>query len=524
MSDFAAELSTALDQLRVVEAELVARNAALLAAQADLEAERQRYQELFELAPVAYLVTDEHGAVVEANRAADELIGVPARRLVGKPLTTFLPTGERRTIRSLLLEIHYDGRIHERELRLAPRPGEDVLVRARVRGVVRDGVRRELRWSLEDVTALPQSELDLRLLAGELETRVDSRTAELEVERARLAAVVENIPAGVVLLEAGTRRVLAANETAVRILGDVGLTDREGYRADGSRYGPDDWPVARSLMTGETVSAERIVLARPDGSHTILESSSAPIPDAEGRTTAAVSIFQDVTARERREAAEREFVTNAAHELRTPLAAIASAVELLQSGAKDDDEARERFLHHIERESQRLQRLVRALLTLARVQTQTEAPRLEIVPLCALLEETVRAVEPRPRVPVVVACAPDVAALAHPDLLERVVANLVANAAQYTSEGRIDVAAATVDSDVVELSVADTGRGIVAAERERMFDRFFRGSRDSDGFGLGLAIVSEAVRAMDGTIAVDANDEGGTVVRVRLRGATVLDR
>src|SRR5204863_6019450 len=97
-----------------------------------------------------------------------------------------------------------------------------------------------------------------------------------------------------------------------------------------------------------------------------------------------------------------------------------------------------------------------------------------------------------------------------------------ANAVQYTSEGRIVVRARANGDGVVELSVADTGRGILPAERERVFDRFFRGARDADGFGLGLAIVSQAVRAMEGTIDIESRDGAGTIVRVRLRAASVV--
>jgi signal transduction histidine kinase len=279
----------------------------------------------------------------------------------------------------------------------------------------------------------------------------------------------------------------------------------------------------RSLLTGEEVTNERAEIVQPDGERLVIEVSSAPIRDRSGQVIAAVSVFYDVTARERREAAEREFVTNAAHELRTPLAAIAGAIELLQSGAKDDPDARDTFLGHIERETDRLQRLVRAMLTLARVQTQTEAPRLEIVELCPLLDEAARTIKPSSRVAVEVECPRDLAALANPDLLERVVANLAANAVQHTSAGRILLRAVKFGDDAVEISVADTGTGVAPEERDRMFSRFFRGrDRDGDGFGLGLAIVSEAVHAQGGTIDVESPEGGGTAVRVRLRGATVM--
>jgi PAS domain S-box-containing protein len=521
----ADELTAALEALRVAEEELREQNDALVAAQVELESERRRYEELFELAPIAYLVTDELGTIERANRSAEELLGAAASLVEGKPLAALVPPNARRELRTLLLELAGDGRVHELAIRLRPRGRDEIVVVARVSGVARGDIGRELRWSLEDVTERGRAETELRVLAAELEARVAERTEEVEAQHTRLAAIVQNVPIGLVLVEARTGRPETANDTALEIFGNaVDFAERQGYREDGSRYGPDDWPVVRSLRTGERVVGERAEVVRPDGSRLKVELSSTPIRNPRGRIVSAVSVVHDVTERERREVAQREFVANAAHELRTPLAAITGAIELLQSGAKDDPDARDVFLGHIERETGRLQRLVRAMLTLARAQTEAEAPRLEIVPLGPLLSQTVKALEPPPSVAVELECPPDLAAVANRDLLERVVANLAANAVQYTSEGRIVVRARADGDDVVELSVSDTGRGIAPPERERMFDRFYRGPRDRDGFGLGLAIVSEAVRAMDGTIDVESQDGAGTVVRVRLRAATVLAR
>jgi PAS domain S-box-containing protein len=522
MSDVARELSKALEQLRVAEEELRKQNEALVAAQLALEGERRRYEELFEIAPIAYLVTDELGTIEAASRLAEDLLGGGKRLLAGKPLAAFVPTHERRGIRKLLAQLAHDMHVHDSEFRLARRDGDDILVRARARAAHgRDG-RRELRWSLEDVTKQRHNETELRLLAAELERRGGERTKEVEAERARLAAIVDNLPIGLVLIEAGTERLEMVNEAATAIFGDaVELSEREGYREDGSKYAPDEWPVVRSLRTGEQVSGERGEIVRSDGTRFKVELGSAPIHDSQGRIVSAISVVRDVTERERHEAAEREFVTNAAHELRTPLTAIAGAIEVLQAGAKDDGEARERFLGHIERESKRLQRLVQALLTLARAETGAETAKVEIVPLLGVVEEAIEALEQAAVVPIEIDCPADLGAIANRELLERVVANLVANAAQNTSEGKIAIRAVPTD-DVVELSVADTGRGIEPEERDRVFERFFRGTRDRNGFGLGLAIVSQAVRVMDGTIDVDSPEGGGTVVRVRLRAATVL--
>jgi len=522
MSDIAQELSAALAQLRAAEEELRERNEALVVAWSEVEAERLHEKELFANAPVAYVVTDAEGTIQRANQAAAGLLGTAPERLEGMPLIGFVTPAERNAIQALLRELGHDSSVHELEVRVTHQVRGEIFARARVRAMTRAGRRRELRWSLEDVTAQRRVEIELRVLAVVLEKRVEERTRELEKERARLSAILESLPVGLVLIDAETRRAEVANAAASEILGGaVELSDREGYRAGGPRYTDDDWPVVRSLETGERVVGERAEIVRGDGSRVHVELSSAPIRDPNAGIVGAVSIVHDVTDREQREVAEREFVTNAAHELRTPLAAIIGAIEVLQAGAKDDPEARERFLGHVEREAQRLRRLVQALLTLARAQTGAEDAKLEIVPFCTLLEEVVATLKPPPAVPVEIDCPADLGTIGNRDLLERVVANLVANAAQHTSKGRIEVRAVGSDG-VVELSFTDTGPGLPADERDRIFDRFYRGSHDREGFGLGLAIVSQAVRAMDGTIEVDSPEGGGTVVRVRLRAATVL--
>ncbi|HEV2901982.1 MAG TPA: histidine kinase dimerization/phospho-acceptor domain-containing protein, partial [Gaiellaceae bacterium] len=210
------------------------------------------------------------------------------------------------------------------------------------------------------------------------------RTAALEDQRSLLEAIVENIPVGLVVLDqdgvpntanAEALRILRADSIDASILPD--WREIDVLRLDGSRVELQEWPISRTLATGAIVTGEQyeVVLG---GRRTILEISTAPIVSASGERKGAVGVLRDVTVREQAERAERDFVTNAAHELQSPLAAIVSAIEVLQAGAKDGPE-RDVFLAHIERESDRLARLVRALLILARTQTGVEAPRDELV-------------------------------------------------------------------------------------------------------------------------------------------------
>ncbi len=220
---------------------------------------------------------------------------------------------------------------------------------------------------------------------------------------------------------------------------------------------------------------------------------------------------------ERRERAEREFVTNAAHELRTPLAAIVSAIEVLQSGAKDVAEERDAFLADIQRESDRLSRLVRALLVLARAQTGQETVSRERVRLRPIFEEIAQSLHPNDGVAVEVRCAPELAVRAARDLLEQAFSNLAANAAKHTHSGRIEFVAAPAAEGWVAAEVRDTGVGIQREEHDRVVDRFYRGEgRGADGFGLGLAIVDEAVSALGGKMEMESSPGKGTTVRVLL--------
>jgi PAS domain S-box-containing protein len=350
----------------------------------------------------------------------------------------------------------------------------------------------------------------------------------LEEQRSLLQAVVENIPVGIVVVDqAGVPHT--ANAEALQMLGADSIEapvfsdwrEIEVYRLDGSDVELEEWPISRTLASGDVVSGDRYEVVL-EGRRTILEISTAPVVAASGERTGALAVLRDVTLRERAERAERDFVTNAAHELQSPLTAIVSAIEVLQAGAKDGPE-RDVFLAHIEREADRLARLVRALLVLARSQIGLEAPRDELVALRPLLEEIGGGLRVPPGVELKIDCPSDLAVVTNRELVEQAVVNLAENAAKLTDAGRILLSGADAGGGAVEIAVSDTGPGIAAAERSRVFGRFYRAGADAtSGFGLGLAIVRAVAHALDGELELDSEVGTGTTIRLRLPKAAAM--
>jgi two-component system phosphate regulon sensor histidine kinase PhoR len=356
--------------------------------------------------------------------------------------------------------------------------------------------------------------------------RVLERMAAGDRERLLLEAVVENIPAGLVVVD-GDGAPLVASREALRIFGKTDPADvagwerNEAYRLDGTPVDPEDRPIARTLRTGEVVSGEVLEFVI-DGRHAIFEISTAPVIGPSGERGGGISIFRDVTVRERTERAERDFVTNAAHELQSPLAAIVSAVEVLDAGAKDGPE-RDVFLGHIHQAADRLSRLVRALLILARSQTGVEAPRDELVAVAPLLHQVGAGLRLAEGVALEVECSDHLAVVTNRELVEQAVVNLAENAAKATQVGRIVLSARKRADNSVEIAVSDTGPGISPLERARVFERFYRADPGgSPGFGLGLAIVRAADDALKGDVGLDSKLGAGTVVRLRIPGAASL--
>ncbi len=228
---------------------------------------------------------------------------------------------------------------------------------------------------------------------------------------------------------------------------------------------------------------------------------------------------------QRTDALRAALLSSVSHDLRTPLSSIKAATSsLLQEDVQWDDEARRSFTLAIQREVDRLNRLVGNLLDMSRIEGNALKPEKEWYPLAELVHDVLGRMQPLLQDRIVQTSLPDDLPPVALDYLEidQVLTNLIENAVHYTSADSPIEISAHVDGEQVSVNVADHGPGILPSNMERIFDKFYRvldTQRDAAhprGSGLGLAVCRGLVEAHGGRIWVENREGGGAIFRFTL--------
>jgi two-component system phosphate regulon sensor histidine kinase PhoR len=359
-----------------------------------------------------------------------------------------------------------------------------------------------------------------------------AREAQLLGTKTRLAAaeaIAAALPDPLLVLDE-RRRIVRANRAAESFVGPLAaprdlatalrnpavLTAADAVlRGEASRI--IDFAVAVPIERQLRAYLSRIEPAAPDGA-------------------AALLVLYDIGAVKRAEQMRADFVANASHELRTPLAALSGFIETLRGPAREDAEARERFLAIMQQQAERMTRLVEDLLSLSRVELNEHMPPQDRVALVPLLRDLVdvfelRAGERRMRILLRLPSElPDV--IGDHDELVQLFQNLIDNAIKYSrTGGAITIGAEPVLRPAPEggsgavpfvaVAVRDEGEGIAREHLPRLTERFYRvdtaRSRAMGGTGLGLAIVKHILNRHRGFLAIESTPGVGSVFTAFLR-------
>lgn len=342
------------------------------------------------------------------------------------------------------------------------------------------------------------------------------RLGELTRDRARMQAILSGMVEGVLVVDRQGRLQLV-NQAAQRMLKvDESAIGRPYVEV--IRHPDIAAPVATALR-GEEVDTRELLLAR-DAARIFIARAAPVTTDGGG---GAVLVLHDITDLRRADQIRRDFVANVSHELRTPLTAIRGYVEALLDGPVDEENTR-RFLGIIGRQSARMERLVKDLLRLARLDARQELLERAPCDVQALFHSIVADLAPSidaKHQQVTIDVADDACSVnADPTKLHDIVRNLAENAVNYAPERAEIVLTARRNGARVEVEVADSGPGIPADDLGRVFERFYRvdKSRTGPGTGLGLAIVRHLVELHGGEVRASNRPGGGAVFTVTLPG------
>ena len=225
------------------------------------------------------------------------------------------------------------------------------------------------------------------------------------------------------------------------------------------------------------------------------------------------------------ENARRRFVSDASHELKTPLAAIRLLTDSILQTENMDAETTREFVADIGSEAERLSRITEDLLRLTKLDSGVEEQAAAVVDVLPVLEQVVRLqslVAQEKGLDLTYTAEENCVVCATQDEVHQVIYNLIDNALKYSSKGTVAVVLKQTGGKVI-LTVEDQGPGIPEEDLERVFDRFFRvdkaRSRAAGGTGLGLSIVSDTVRRRGGTVWAENRSEGGAVFTVQWNAA-----
>ena len=369
----------------------------------------------------------------------------------------------------------------------------------------------------------------------------------IEHERARLSAILDQLPEGILITESVNGSISYINDAAAHIFGTstqqlIGSPLHHlpyGYqlqKINGRPVQPWNFMIIRAL-TGETITCQDTIITRPGESHTFILSSAAPLRAENGAISGAVIVFQDVTAKKSIEQQKNEFLSIASHELRTPITAIQGFAEILQfqmAGKTDLDPQSIRALAVISEQSERLSQLIEEMLDISRIENVqlllTRAPH-DLISTVQHVVETQASTSKNHRIKLVLEGLTEHESLTgniDENRMVQVLSNLINNAIKYSPGGgtievglRYTIKESTIPDAANEclIWVKDTGLGIPAADLPHIFKRFHRSSSvDSSisGLGIGLYLVKELVTRHGGHVWAESSEGTGSTFYVKL--------
>lgn len=521
-----AELSLTLEELSVTAEELSQQNEVLIATRQELEAERERYQSLFEFAPDGYFVTDPQGITLETNQAGAQLLNVPQPYLQGKPLAIFVADADRQHFRSKRQQLATQRRPDWQQpgdwlLDVQPRKQPHVPALISVSASFNfQGQVTGLRWLLRDLSERQRAEQTIHDQAALLDIASDA-----------------------ILVENGEHQIAYWNQGAERLYGwtaDEALSQNTQELLYGESL--SELEIIQRVVAEQGEWQGELVQHSRSGQSIIVDSRWTQVQTQDATLPSTLIVNTDITEKKQLQAQIQQaqrlesigtLASGIAHDLNNILTPVLAIAQLLPLKLPEVDPSIQRMLEIMTINVQRGANLIQQVLIFARGTTQPPTV-FSLHNLFSEVEKIVTATFPKS----ITYCSdipPDLWAV-HGDAtaLHQVLMNLCINARDaMPNGGTLCVAAENVAMDetyarmyvdahaglYVVITCSDTGTGIPPDQLVQIFDPFFTTKAQSEGIGLGLATVRGIIKSYDGFIQVSSRVGEGSQFQVFLPAA-----
>lgn len=389
---------------------------------------------------------------------------------------------------------------------------------------LRRGAERFARGELSHRLAVPTSREiaglaeSMNKMAAQLEERIGTIVSQRNEQQAVLSSMIEGV-----IAVSGRGRVMSLNQAAAAMIQET-AAHAEGRTVEEVIRNAELQQFVRLALDSAEPVEDQIVLHENSRSEQHLRVHGTALADEGGQKIGVLIVMNDITRLCRLEQVRSDFVANVSHELKTPVTSIKGFIETLLDGAIEKPDERRRFLEIIARQTDRLNSIIDDLLTLSRVEQQSEEQMdTETVRVHGVLGAAVELCELKASqkdISIEIDCDEEMTVRANASLLEQAVVNLVDNAIKYSDAGgTIRIKAARGEAEVL-IGVHDHGCGIAKEHLPRLFERFYRvdkaRSRNLGGTGLGLSIVKHIAQSHKGRVSVQSTVGKGSVFTLHL--------
>jgi PAS domain S-box-containing protein len=498
--------------------------------------ETQNYLEsLIGYANAPIIVWDKNNKITKFNRAFEYMTGYTANDVIGQDLSILFPPESRQMALEEIAKTTAGKFLHSVEIPILRKNGKTKIALWNSANIYdKDG--QTLMATIaqgQDITARIQ-----------LEKRVSAHARYLEHEKVKSEAILSSIGHGIVAID-NERKTLFSNEGFENITGYskkellgqditqfIRLEDEKGIEISAERR-----PIRSVLLSGKKTNSNSVFsfnCIRKDGSKIPVAITTTPII-LDNKVIGAIEVYRDITREKQIDRAKTEFVSLASHQLRTPLASINLAAEMLMNGiAGELSKEQRKYLRTIRGSIKEMAELIETLLNVSRIESGalTINPEPTSLPnfITASLKDFSIQIEDK-RLNLIKEFDQDIPILnIDRKLMQLILDNLISNAIKYTKEKDTISVTAKKSRHAVVISVSDTGYGIPSHQHSQIFTKLFRADNhlksQTKGTGLGLYIVKACVAQYGGKVWFESEENKGTTfyVTVPLIGMKKRDK